>query len=53
MDNKLNDVLVSINVYKKLLPVARQLHLISERQCNGYANTDWGRKQEQRDITKE
>lgn len=47
------DALVVINVYKKLLPVARQLHNIAVRQCNGYANTDWGRKQEQRDITKE
>ncbi len=53
MTNKLNEFSLCINVYKKLLPVASQLHRIGERQCNGYANTDWGRKQEQRDIKKE
>lgn len=51
--NKLENVLLCINVYKRLLPVASQLHRIAERQCNGYADTDWGRKQEQRDIRKE
>lgn len=42
-----------INVYKRLLPVARQLNIIGVRQCNGYADTDWGRKQEARDSRKE
>ena len=50
---KLVDVSVSINVYKKLLPIASILHRIAERQCNGYAATDWGRKQEKRDERKE
>lgn len=53
MKAKINNVSVTISVYKKLLPVARQLHNIGIRQCNGYADTDWGRKQEQRDIAKE
>ncbi len=54
MENKkLANAQACINVYKKLLPISRQLHNIVERQCNGYANTDWGRKQEQRDIKKE
>ena len=51
--NKLNNTSLVINVYKRLLPVARQLHAIGERQCNGYTDTDWGRKQEARDIKKE
>ena len=49
---KLDNISLCINVYKKLLPVSRQLHNISERKCNGYADTDWGRKQEQRDERK-
>jgi len=40
-------------VYKRLLPIARQLNIIGVRQCNGYTDTDWGRKQEARDIKKE
>ena len=51
--NNLQKAQTIIYVYKNLLPVARQLHLIGERQCNGYANTDWGRKQEARDAKKE
>lgn len=50
---KINNVSRVINVYKRLLPVARQLNNIGVRQCNGYANTDWGRKQEARDAKKE
>jgi len=42
-----------INVYKQLIPVARQLHIIGVRKCNGYTDTDWGRKQEARDEKKE
>jgi hypothetical protein len=53
MKTKLNNFSLSINVYKRLIPVASQLHRIAERKCNGYADTDWGRKQEQRDIRKE
>jgi hypothetical protein len=49
----INDIRVAINVYKRLLPVSRQLNIIAVRQCNGYANTDWGRKQESRDEKKE
>lgn len=50
---KLNQASLVINVYKRLLPVARQLNIIGVRQCNGYADTDWGRKQEARDSRKE
>lgn len=50
--DKLNNVHLAINVYKRLLPVSRQLNIIGVRQCNGYSDTDWGRKQEQRDETK-
>jgi hypothetical protein len=53
MKNNINSVSVSINVYKRLLPVASRLHKIAERQCNGYTDTDWGRKQEARDVRKE
>lgn len=49
---KLVDVSTSINAYKALLPIARKLSNISVRQCNGYADTDWGRKQEARDEKK-
>ena len=50
---KLEIASLIINVYRNLLPVSRQLRLIGERQCNGYADTDWGRKQEARDKAKE
>lgn len=50
---EINNVSLVINVYKRLLPVARQLNIIGVRQCNGYADTDWGRKQEARDAKKE
>jgi hypothetical protein len=49
----INQASLVINVYKRLLPVARQLNIIGVRQCNGYADTDWGRKQEARDNRKE
>jgi hypothetical protein len=51
--NKIDNVRIVISVYKELIPVARQLQRIGERKCNGYANTDWGRKQEARDTKKE
>ena len=51
--DKINQVSLVINVYKRLLPVARQLNIIGVRHCNGYADTDWGRKQEARDNRKE
>lgn len=53
MDSKIGNASLIINVYRRLLPVSRQLRLIGERQCNGYANTDWGRKQEARDNRRE
>ena len=53
MNEKIQNVSLVINVYKRLLPVSRQLNLIGIRQCNGYASTDWGRKQETRDSKKE
>ena len=53
MDSKIDQASLVVNVYRRLLPVSRQLRLIGERQCNGYANTDWGRKQEARDARKE
>lgn len=52
MNQKLDNASLVIHVYRQLLPVSRQLRLIGERQCNGYANTDWGRRQEARDERK-
>ena len=48
----INEIGAVINIYRKLIPISRQLRLIGERQCNGYADTDWGRKQEARDAKK-
>ena len=38
----------STKAVKTLQKTARIIHLLDERACNGYANTDWGRKAEAR-----
>lgn len=38
---------------QRLMRYGAKFHAIQERQCNGYANTDWGRAQESRDKRKE
>lgn len=37
---------------QRILRYGATYHGIQERECNGYANTDWGRAQEARDKDK-
>lgn len=53
MTNRLETAKAIKHVLEALTPISRRLNAINCRQCNGYADTDWGRKQEQRDNTKE
>lgn len=44
---------VTLHDVQRLMRYGATFHAIKERQCNGYANTDWGRAQESRDSRKE
>lgn len=37
----------------EIMSISRSLKRIAERQCNGYASTDWGREAESRDERRE
>lgn len=44
---------LNLGQIRDVLKAARSLHAIFERQCNGYADTDWGRAKEQLDQERE
>src|SRR3990167_9360213 len=50
--NKIDEYRAVISTYKALVRVAKTLHTLDEKSCNGYADTDWGRKAEVRDNTR-
>ena len=41
-----------INAYRELKKIAKTIHKLDENDCNGFADTDWGRKAEARNNTK-
>src|SRR3990167_8774202 len=51
--SKIDEMRMNKQGFELLVPISHKLRKIFERQCNGYSDTDWGRKQGARDNGKE